>query len=122
VAAGGDSQQRRRRSAYDVHPEEGGTSLMVKIGPGPGGSDDFKLVTVLGVASPGAFGGYHQLVVQGQDHGDYLGFGKWYFVDGMVCSPKTGPGVMRVLSGFEAGKDCHEAQTSNPGADHRAVA
>jgi len=40
----------------------------------------------------------------------------------LVCSPKTGPGVMRVLSGIEAGKDCHEAQTSNPGADHRAVA
>jgi len=72
---------RERRLAYDDHPE-GGSSLTVKIGPGPGGSDDFKLVTVLGVASPGAFGGYHQLVVKGQDHGDYLGFGKWYFVDG----------------------------------------
>ncbi|MCZ7607028.1 MAG: hypothetical protein M5U25_13350 [Planctomycetota bacterium] len=40
----------------------------------------------------------------------------------LVCSPKTEPGVMRVLSGREAGKDCHETQTSNARAGHRPAA
>lgn len=40
----------------------------------------------------------------------------------VVCSPKTEPGVMRVLSGREAGKDCHETQTSNARAGHRPAA
>lgn len=40
----------------------------------------------------------------------------------LICSPKSGPDVMRVLSGREPGKDCHETQTSSTRTDRRAAA
>jgi RHS repeat-associated protein len=69
--------------------QPGITPQEVWIGPGPGGwgdgpgrGGDFRRVTVLGVAAGGTDGGFRRLAIQGQDHDDYIGWGKWYFVDG----------------------------------------
>jgi hypothetical protein len=83
--------------------------LKVKLGPGPAGPTDFKETFVVGTAT-GPSGLFTKLLVMDTGLTDYVGPGKWYFIDGnrdmahasqsgTWDQPATGPLLPPTVSG-----------------------
>jgi RHS repeat-associated protein len=99
------------RSVLDVPPP-----LYAWIGPGPGGPEDFRKVLVLGVdefePSP-SDAGFRSLAILGDEHGDYVGPGKWHYFHGDIQPNPQGHAMA------QAGEHGDDAQGWGSGAKFR---